>query len=141
MIYLDSSASTWTPYPAHAEQRHFVFSYSGFTVREFQEKSLEFYELVPHKSISYTIALVVGANDIGRRSAAAIVRAIRQLCLTLHTMCPHGIILLSEILPRGRNLFHEQTGPRVAYETGFLDHWNAVASYNKYLCKQQEVRL
>jgi len=41
-------------------------------------------------------------------------------------------ILVSEILPRGRNLFVDQTDDRITAETLFLDEWNAVAADVNY---------
>ncbi|XP_053385672.1 uncharacterized protein LOC128550498 [Mercenaria mercenaria] len=43
-------------------------------------------------------------------------------------MSPSTTVLVSEILPRGRDLFQVQTPDRVTAETVFLDDWNAVAT-------------
>ncbi|KAH3876935.1 hypothetical protein DPMN_000788 [Dreissena polymorpha] len=76
-----------------------------------------------------TIALVVGANDLGRSSTAHIAEEVmKDLCFQLHSLSPQSFILKSEMLPRGRDLFHEQKSRRIATESIFLEEWNAVAA-------------
>ncbi|KAH3850994.1 hypothetical protein DPMN_093471 [Dreissena polymorpha] len=102
-----------------------VFPYPGFKVKDFMRGHLEFYKQLCQKS---TIALVVGANDIGRSSAAHIAEEVKDLCFRFHSLSPQSCILVSEILPRGRDLFHEQTPRRIESESIFLEEWNAVAA-------------
>ncbi|KAH3707817.1 hypothetical protein DPMN_067233 [Dreissena polymorpha] len=104
-----------------------VFPYPGFKVKDFMRGHLEFYKQLCQKSIK-TIALVVGANDIGRSSAAHIAEEVKDLCFRFHSLSPQSCILVSEILPRGRDLFHEQTPRRIESESIFLEEWNAVAA-------------
>ncbi|KAL4237281.1 hypothetical protein ACF0H5_002000 [Mactra antiquata] len=73
---------------------------------------------------------MTGANDIGRKSPEQILDDMLVICETVHHQSPSARILLSEILPRGQNMF-----PKCAISNYYLRKWNEDATAVNKLMK------